>query len=923
MTSTRTLFCLLALLALTAAGCTQTIAPNGVRVDDDDAAGDDDDATGDDDDATGDDDDATGDDDDATGDDDDATGDDDDATGDDDDATGDDDDSVGGSCTPIGVIGCGDSISDDSTGGTDSMSAYTCSTWDESGADLAWTFVATADEDVTVAFNPFSYNPDHDLFILEDTGAGCDAADCTDSGDTEVTFAAVTGTTYYVVVDGYGGDEGAFTIDVSCGAVGDDDDSVGDDDDSTTTATASPGDVVITEIMSDADGTDDDQEWFEVYNTTSASIDLDGWTISDLDATNPDTHVVSGPAVVAAGGYFVLGRSTDSTANAGAPVDYAYGADIALGNGADELLLTGPGGTVVDEVLYDDSTGWPDTGGFAKSLEPTAITNTANDQVSNWCDASGNFTYGTGNNYGTPGAANPACATANPINFGDIVINEVMANPSGNDGDLEWFEVLNVSSKDIDLMGWTISDSDATNPDTHVIATSLLVPAGGFAVLGRSTDTSLNGGAPVDYGYGADMVLGNSADEIVLTEPGGLMVDDIAWTDPPWPISEGSAMSSQAPNATDNNSGGFWCLTSGTSYGSGGIGSPGQTNLPCGGAGPIDADGDGADITTDCNDANPAVYPGATEIPCNGIDEDCDGVDLQPDADGDGYEDCAADCDPANAGINPGAIEVPGNGVDDDCDGAVDEVVAGCDGAEVESNNTTATANTLLGGTTMCATVNPSADIDNWRFTVAAWTEVEIDIDTSSSSQLDSYLDLLDGGGSSVVANDDDPAGGTVDSYLDVILVDAGTYYPEVTDLNFGGGPTGFTYEISLTAASACGTVEIEPNGSSSFADPALLGTTACGTVSSLFDEDWFSFSVGNNHTVTFDVDALAIGSGLGAQIAIYNASGTQLAIEEPGGFTDPSLTYTFATAGVYYVNVESDSILWNTSGPFMLDISL
>jgi hypothetical protein len=102
----------------------------------------------------------------------------------------------------------------------------------------------------------------------------------------------------------------------------------------------------------------------------------------------------------------------------------------------------------------------------------------------------------------------------------------------------------------------------------------------------------------------------------------------------------------------------------------------------------------------DCDDADPVLYPGATEV-CDSLDQDCDGlvdnaaVDASfffADADGDGYGDAATvavecsapvgfvvddtDCDDQDPIISPASAEQD-DGLDGDCDGWVDEDFVG------------------------------------------------------------------------------------------------------------------------------------------------------------------------------------------------------------------------------------------------------
>lgn len=119
-------------------------------------------------------------------------------------------------CSPGAELSCAavpETISASTTAGSSTISSYPgCTDWDESGPELAYPFTPSCDGPVTAVFAE-APAADLDILVLRDYCAGLS---CVAAGDASVTFDALEGESYFIVVDGYGGESGDFTLKLVC-----------------------------------------------------------------------------------------------------------------------------------------------------------------------------------------------------------------------------------------------------------------------------------------------------------------------------------------------------------------------------------------------------------------------------------------------------------------------------------------------------------------------------------------------------------------------------------------------------------------------------------------------------------------------------------------------------------------------------------
>ena len=268
---------------------------------------------------------------------------------------------------------------------------------------------------------------------------------------------------------------------------------------------SSPGDVLINEVMADPHGLMKlpATEYVELHNTTDHEIDLEGWTFV-YDKTSiplPDTEL-------SAGGYAVLYK-------AGREISVADGAaEVAVKrfpanmiNAGKPLALKDPSGTVIHSYTYP------------KAKAGRSIERGEGDTWHLSSDPRG----------GTPGEENSEGALDKPdkpekekSSPGDVLINEVMADPRGLTKlpATEYVELHNTTDHEIDLEGWTFvyDKTSIPLPDTEL-------SAGGYAVLykaGREISVAEGAVEVAVKRFPANMI--NAGKPLALKDPSGTMI---------------------------------------------------------------------------------------------------------------------------------------------------------------------------------------------------------------------------------------------------------------------------------------------------------------------------------------------------------------------------------------------------------------
>jgi len=191
--------------------------------------------------------------------------------------------------------------------------------------------------------------------------------------------------------------------------------------------------VVINEFLAHTDLPDVD--YIELYNHSTTSNDISGWSLSD--AANTNKFIIPSNTVLAPRGFVVFTESQ---------------LGFALSASGEDIFLRESTGRVVDAVRFEAQANGVSTGRFP--------------------DGADNFHELLSKAPGT---------TNSPLLIREIVINEIMHTPVSGSDDDQFVELYNRSGGPFDIGRWQF-----TAGIDYFFPSNTIIPAGGYLVLAKN-----------------------------------------------------------------------------------------------------------------------------------------------------------------------------------------------------------------------------------------------------------------------------------------------------------------------------------------------------------------------------------------------------------------------------------------------------
>lgn len=151
-------------------------------------------------------------------------------------------------------------------------------------------------------------------------------------------------------------------------------------------------DIYITEIMYDAEGSDANKEWIEVYNNSGSDVDFSKYKFHENDTAHKLT-AFSGDGVLKNKSFAIIAENA-TTFNSLYPnidTNILFDSSFSLLNGSGELLkIIDQDGNVVSEITYDPSIGGNGDGNTLQLFENVWIVSTGTPGAQNSSTANNN-----------------------------------------------------------------------------------------------------------------------------------------------------------------------------------------------------------------------------------------------------------------------------------------------------------------------------------------------------------------------------------------------------------------------------------------------------------------------------------------------------------------------------------------------------